>query len=155
MIQFWSSWNFSWWLASEMGLCPVNGPLKTSVLFTSVIGGYMTHIYPRKIVFLYKSKKIQIPYKYCILLDLVGHQLPLYRLLTNSSDDKQKLCGAYAIIPISVYSIVNYLRQVNIDRIYGIKMYKIYATSFFVGTTYGLFSHYKSIQRVALKLNHF
>ena len=50
MIEYWSWWNLSWWLSSEFGLLQKSNSLKTSVIATSIIGGYMTYIYPRKII---------------------------------------------------------------------------------------------------------
>ncbi len=145
MLQYWSSWNFSWWLASEIGLCSMNGPLKTSILYTSIIGAYITYIYPRKIVI----NRYKIPYSFCILLDLIGHQLPLVRVLQNN-EKNNKLCGVYVIIPVTMYSFLNYYRNINVNKIYGINMIKIYLTSIFIGSSYGYLHHYKKINDVGL-----
>lgn len=137
MLEYWSIWNFNWWLASEFGLCCMNGPLKTSILYTSIIGGYITYIYPRKMII----NKCRIPYEYCILLDIFGHQLPLMRMLTNKNNEVNKLCGLYVVIPVSIYSLINYYRNINVHKIYGINMYKIYATSILITTGCGLRHH--------------
>lgn len=136
MLEYWSMWNLNWWLASEFGLCSMNGPLKTSILYTSIVGGYITYIYPRKMTI----NKYRIPYEYCILLDILGHQVPLMRMLTNKKN-MNNLCGAYVLIPVSIYSFINYYRNINVHRIYGINMYKIYGTCFLIISGYGFRHH--------------
>ena len=51
MIEYWSWWNLSWWASSELGLAQKSNALKMSIIVTSLLGGYMTYIYPRKIIF--------------------------------------------------------------------------------------------------------
>lgn len=142
MLQFWSIWNFTWWTSSELGYCPMNGPLKASILFTSAIGGYLTHVYPKKIKINTGSFKYTIPYKYCIIIDILTHQLPLYRMLTNKKKSSTDKCATYVIIPVTLYTFVNYFRGINMHKIYGVNMYKIYASSIGITGMYGALHHY-------------
>ena len=39
MLEFWSVWNFNWWLASQLKLVPLDYSLATSIVGTSFITG--------------------------------------------------------------------------------------------------------------------
>ena len=92
--------------------------------------------------------RYKIPYCFCVLLDLLGHQLPLIRVLQHN-EKTNKLCGGYVIIPVAMYSFINYYRNINVNKIYGINMIKIYLTSIFIGSSYGYLQH-KKINDVGL-----
>ena len=93
MFQYWSFWNFNWYLCAEAGLFDFNGPLRTSILNTSLIGGFMTFIHPRKLTIKYKDKKYRVPYKFMVIGDLILHQLPLVRMIINSpKQNAPKFC---------------------------------------------------------------
>ena len=79
-LQYYSTWNFGCWVAAEAGVLKLNGPLRTSIIATSILGGYMTYIYPRKITYYEKGEKKVVPRRLAILLDIIGHQLPMYRI---------------------------------------------------------------------------
>ena len=76
MIQLWSAWNFSWFLLGKNNILPFNHPLKSSIIVTSLIGGYMIYIYPRKIIIRIGNYKIKHSYQFLVIGDLLIHQLP-------------------------------------------------------------------------------
>ena len=55
--------------------------LKTSIIITSVIGGYMTYVYPIKIVFRIRDKKYSPNYTILVIGDIIVHQIPLLTIL--------------------------------------------------------------------------
>ena len=143
MIQYWSWWNLSWWLSSEFGLLQKSNSLKTSVIATSIIGGYMTYIYPRKIVFRIGNKKYSPNHKVMIIGDFFVHHVPLLSLMFL---DKKRLtdntCGKGVLIPFGAWALINYYRGVKVDKLYGIRMYKLMGTSTFILCGYGICYHY-------------
>ena len=54
--------------------------------------------------------------KYCIIIDILTHQIPLYRMLTNKKSSTDK-CATYVIIPVTLYTFVNYFRGINVHKI--------------------------------------
>ena len=50
MFQFWSFWNFNHFLSAYVfDIIPYTSMLDLSVTITSLIGGFMTYIYPKKL----------------------------------------------------------------------------------------------------------
>ena len=143
MFQYWSFWNFNWYLCTETGLLNFNGPLRTSIINTSIIGGFMTYIYPRKLTITYKNKKYRVPYYLMIFGDLILHQLPLLRMTMNLP--KQKICGLYSTIPVLGWFYLNYRNKTNLDKIYGIKMSYLTLSSFVITLLLGFCSHNKNL----------
>lgn len=143
MIEYWSWWNLSWWLSSEFGLLQKSNSLKTSVIATSIIGGYMTYIYPRKIVFRIGNKKYSPNHKVMIIGDFFVHHVPLLSLMFL---DKKRLtdntCGKGVLIPFGAWALINYYRNVKVDKLYGIRMYKLMGTSTLILCGYGICYHY-------------
>jgi hypothetical protein len=146
MIQYWTFWNFNWYLGSELGICSLNGALRTSIINTSIIGGFMTYIYPRKIVVKNKeNQRYDLPYYKVVLLDLIFHQLPLVRLLHLNYIPG--ICGFYALAPVSLWFLNNSLNDINVDKIYGIKMNKLCITSLILTSIYSIVQHKKLISK--------
>ena len=139
MFQYWSFWNFNWYLGAEVGFLKFTGPLKTSIINTSIIGGFMTFIYPRKLTIKYKGKKYKIPYYYMIIGDLFLHQLPLIRMMIKNPKDK--ICGLYSTIPVFGWFLYNYHNKIDQDKIYGIKMSYLSLSSLVLTSLYGLVNH--------------
>ncbi len=144
MIQFWSYWNFTWFLLAKNNYLENNNLLKCSIISTSIIGAYLVHIYPRKVVIKLNKDYIFKPsYPVMVLGDLLIHQYPMYYLLNNSNficnNDK---CGALVILPIGTWILLNYKLNTKFDRLYGISFYKI-ALSF--GTIVGALGLYKHL----------
>ena len=149
MFQYWSFWNFNWYLCAEAGIFNFNGPLRTSIINTSIIGAFLTHIYPRKLTIQYKNKKYRVPYHLMIFGDLIFHQLPFIRMIMNSP--KQKMCGLYSTIPVLGWFYFNYRNKINPDKIYGIKMSYLTLSSVIITLFYGVFRHNKSLGIYKLK----
>lgn len=93
MIQYWSWWNFTWFISSETGLANRTNALKTSIIITSVIGGYMTYVYPRKIVFRIRGKKYSPNYTILVIGDIIVHQIPLLTILYYNKPLIKNDCG--------------------------------------------------------------
>ena len=87
MLQYWTFWNMSWFLAYKSNLTKNVGPLRLSVLSTSLIGFYLTYVYPRRIKFKFKGKSYELSYRNVIIFDFVFHHVPLIYLLCI--DDKR------------------------------------------------------------------
>jgi hypothetical protein len=144
MFQYWSFWNFNWYMCAEAGIFDFNGPLKNSIINTSIIGGFMTYIHPRKIIIKYKGKKYNIPYHYMVIGDLLFHQLPLIRMIMKNP--KQKLCGLYSTIPVLGWFYYNYIMNINQNKIYGIKMSYLSTSSAIITCLYGIIVHRNNIR---------
>ncbi len=139
MIKYWSFWNYTWWLCYKNNLCQLNGPLKTSIIFTSIIGGYIVHIYPRKLKVYFNKEIYYIPYKYICPLDFIFHHYPLLSLLNETNS--KKICGAYVLVPCSLYSVINYYRNIDLKDVYEIDLFKIYSSAFMISSLYGIKHH--------------
>lgn len=147
MLRYWTFWNFSWFLGSEFKVFNFNGPLITSIINTSIIGGYMTYIYPRRIVIKIKKKNYELPYYQVVLVDLIFHQIPLIRLFTKKNSPKiNKTCGLYSVLPVCTWFYINSYRKIDHDRLYGIKMTKLIASSFIITSAFGLLKHKNDIK---------
>jgi len=120
MLRYWTTWNFIWFLSNEINKRGFNYPLRTSVITTSILGGFFTHIYPRKCklrIFSY-SWKISRPIH--ILGDVILHHLPLYRVLTYTYVPTTSICGFYATAPSLIYIYYNKLRGIDCNKTYGV-----------------------------------
>ena len=125
MIQLWSVWNFSWFVLGSNKIVPFNNPLKTSIFVTSILGGYMIYIYPRKITIKIGNYKIKPSYPFLIFGDLVIHQIPMAYVcyLNYKGDNKDdNTCGAWVLAPFTGWYLTNKFLNINMDKIYGIKM---------------------------------
>ena len=141
MIQYWSWWNLSWWLSSELGLVNKSNSLKTSIIVTSLLGGYMTYIYPRRIVIRMGRYKYAPNYTILVIGDFFVHQVPLLFILYTPRERIENSCGAEVLIPFGMWGIINYYRNVKVDRLYGIKMYKLVTASSIILVGYGICYH--------------
>ena len=109
------------------------------LVYYYMIGGYLSHIYPRNITIALKNKKIYLPYKYVFFLDIIGHQLPLYILYTQRNQ-LIKPCGRYFIFPYMFYTIINYTQGHSIGITYGVSRVYLYLAG---GTIFtGLSTYY-------------
>ena len=143
MIEYWSWWNISWWAGSEIGLLKKTNALKTSIIVTSIIGGYMTYVYPRKIVFRIGNKKYSPTYKIMIIGDFFLHHVPLLCLIyKDKCRVEDKTCAKNVLIPFGIWALINYYRKMKVDKLYGIKMYKLMGTSTLLLCGYGYCYHY-------------
>ncbi len=149
MIQLWSAWNFSWFLLGTNNIVPFNHPLKASIFVTSLIGGYMIYVYPRKIIIKIGNYKIKPSYPFLIFGDLLIHQFPMAYVLyiehkkkiTNSSSE-DNTCGAWVLLPFTGWALTTKLMKVNVDKIYGIKMRYLVGTAVTLFASHTLFHHF-------------
>tara|TARA_B100001758_G_scaffold36350_2_gene27639 strand:- start:1179 stop:1610 length:432 start_codon:yes stop_codon:yes gene_type:complete len=140
MLEFWSIWNFSWWGLSQLKILKLDYALTTSIIGTSIMGGFLIHIYPRKLKINYNNERIEIPYKYSFWIDIIGHQLPLI-ILYNQRNQIGKKCGKNIFIPIAGYSIVNYIRNTPLKDTYGISSKLLYLTGYSIISSVGNLYH--------------
>ena len=141
MLEFWTMWSFSWWSLAQLNVVKIDYPLVTSVVYTSLIGGFLTHVYPRRLTIHFKKKKYEIPYKFAIWLDLIGHQLPLLVLYKQRNLIKNR-CGRYVLIPFSIYTALNYSRGYTLHKIYGISSPTLYLTGYSIVLTLSNYFHF-------------
>lgn len=144
MLRYWTFWNFSWYMGFELKILQLNGPLIISIINTSLIGGFMTYIYPKRIVFRFRDKKYELPYYQVVLLDIVFHQIPLVRIITLKNkiiSNTNKKCGLYTIIPLYFWYNLNKFRNINQDKIYNIKMKNLLLGSAIITSTFGFLVH--------------
>lgn len=144
MFRYWTFWNFSWYLGSELNLFNYSGPLMTSIINTSLIGAYMTYVYPKRVVIKIKNKKYELPYYQVILLDFVFHQIPLIRFFQTKSN--KNICGMYVILPVCGWFCINSYRDLDHNRIYNIDIIKLFSVSCLITASYGLFKHIPKIK---------
>ena len=142
MIQYWSWWNLSWWLSSELGLVNKSNSLKSSIIVTSLVGGYMTYIYPRRIIIRMGRYKYAPNYTVLVIGDFFVHQVPLLFILCTPRERIENNCGAEVLIPFGMWGIINYYKQTKVDKLYGIKMYKLVTTSSLLLGGYGIYYHF-------------
>ena len=149
-LRYYSTWNFGWWLAAQTGLTCMSGPLRTSIITTSLVGGYMTYIFPRKITYREKGETKVVPRDIAIALDIVGHQIPMitvcYGLYKNPRTTGR--CGFYVVLPASLYALAYYLRGITLKDIYGISSHKMYFSCFGTLLCLGSAYHGKDIARL-------
>lgn len=140
MIQFWSYWNFSWFLLAKYNYLEFNNLLKCSIIFTSFIGGYIVYIYPKRIKIKILNYKFEPSYPTMILGDFLIHQYPLYYIITNKVND-DKNCGGLIVLPLGGWVLTNYLLKSNFDRLYGIKFKYITLSCLGIVSTLGIYNH--------------
>ena len=71
---YWTTYNFAGFLLYKFKYIPMNSVLKTSFICTSLIGGYMVYIYPRKMIARFHEYKYTIPYPILIIGDFITHK---------------------------------------------------------------------------------
>ena len=134
MLQYYySSYNFLGWILSEFNLIPVKGPLTSSIITTSIVGAYFTHVYPRS--FKIKNLKGEIrklTYYETALADLIFHHLPLFRLLfyLRKRENNNNLCGFPVYGAGGLYLSFLYLSKKSLKKMYGLSdIYPLLMTS--------------------------
>ena len=139
MFQYWTSWNFMWYLGAQNGYFPVNNALKLSILTTSFLGGFMAYIYPRKMIIRGEESNYKVPYPMLLAGDLFFHQLPLFHIYYTANTEDT--CATKILIPISYWTIYNIIKETDMNRLYGIPISYLYATSVVVLGTGGIMYH--------------
>jgi hypothetical protein len=129
MIEYWSNWNFVWFMLYRLNYIKFTPSLKLSIICTSILGAYISHFTEKFYIYVninmpYLNRlRIEIPYHYRFIGDMVLHQYPLYYILTTNGEIT-KDCGAYIAIPTTIWMSLNLLRRVPLDDIYNVNMTK-------------------------------
>ena len=55
---------------------------------------------------------------------------------------EDKTCATKVLVPMGAWMFINYYRNVNVDKLYGIKMHKLLGTSTILLCGYGFCYHY-------------
>ena len=122
---YWTTYNFTAYLLYKMNYIPMNEVLRTSFICSSLIGGYMAYIHPRKIIIEYKDKKYNMHYPIIVIIDLITHQLPLIDTLYIKN--QYNICGGFLYpLMLTWYGFNNYYIK-NTKKIYGISLEKLLA----------------------------
>ena len=141
MIEYWTFWNYSWFLLYRFKLIPYTYALKTSIFITSMVGGYIAHIHPEELYlnFFIHGPRLQLwrvrilPW-YRFFGDLLLHQYPLYYILTNDLSIHNS-CGLRVMLPLIPWYIMNKRSKLPCEYIYSTKMNNILGmTSLVIGS---------------------
>ena len=141
-MQYWSSYNFLGYLLMKTKVFPICSPLKTSIIITSIIGGYMTYIYPRKFIIKYKNIIYDLEYKYIVLFDFIIHQIPLLDMINRTNEIE--LCGRHIMFPMLLWNMLTNIYIKNTSKIYGIELKKIVLSSIGIYSLLGINQHFIS-----------
>jgi len=117
----------------------MNAILRTSFICTSIIGGYMVYVYPRKLIIHYNDEKYSVPYPIMVIGDLITHQLPL--IDTFNIANQIRLCGGYLFPLMFSWYSVNKYRIEDTKRIYGISLEKLLLATSSIFISLGIFNH--------------
>jgi len=117
MLEYYSVWNFSWFLLRAITpeknvIRKMDRGLFISVLSTAVVGGFMSYIYPRSLHVRYKNFNRRMNFGVqLVACDFLVHQVPLLFALK----EKIYLSGSsvYSLVVISVYRGYVYLFHKN------------------------------------------
>jgi len=142
MFQYWTIWNFTWFIGSKSGIFNDSNALKTSILITSLLGGFMTYIYPRKMILRIKDYKFELPKNLLISGDLILHQVPMIITFYNYPKIIKNGCGKNILIPMSGWILYNYFNNLNFNKIYGIQFYKLIIGTLSIIGSYGYCHHF-------------
>ena len=108
MIKYWTTWNFVWFIGSKNGYFQINNALRISILTTSLLGGYMAYIYPRKMILYIRDYRYNLPYPLLLTGDLIFHQLPLFYIL--HSENTENTCAATKIIGLEGSNFISAIK---------------------------------------------
>ena len=142
MLRYWTFWNFSWFAAYKFGIVSNVGPLRASAFSTSLIGLYLTYVYPKRIVIKFNNKKYELCYQYVVLFDTIFHQLPLLDLLLfDKNKNSTDVCGLYVAVPTLSWLAINKFRKVDQNRIYGVNIKYLVLGALTTTFAYSLIKH--------------
>ena len=141
MIQYWTTWNYIWWLSYKNNCCELTPSLRCSIIWTSIVGGYMVYIYPRKFILRIHKTKYILPY--CILItgDLLFHQYPLLDMISNCEKYSNNTCGSHVLVPFVTWCSLLSTTGIRKHKIYGINLHYIIGACAGIGALYGLKYH--------------
>lgn len=146
MIEYWSNWNYIWFLFFKYKFIKMSPSLKISIIFTSLMGAFISHVpenfyiyttmytpYPMKL-------RLKVPYIYRIIGDLLLHQYPLYYMLTQPHEITNS-CGGKLFIYGSLWLLINKVRDIDLDSIYSYKIQRIMIPCFMLWSSFGIKHH--------------
>ena len=154
---YWTTYNFTGYMLYNSNLIPMNNILKTSIICTSIIGGYMTYIYPRKLIIRYKNETYEIPYPLLFSGDFIFHQLPMIHSLYIPNE--VSVCGGYLIPLMLSWYTMNKLYITNTKKIYGISLEKLVLSTGGIIGMFALLNHKQNLSSImrplflSLKIN--
>lgn len=137
---YWTTYNFAGFLLYKFNYIPMNSVLKTSFICTSLIGGYMVYIYPRKMIARFHEYKYTIPYPILIFGDFITHQYPLIN--TYHIPNEYPICGAFLIPNMLLWYVINKIKIKNTNKIYGISLEKLTIGTLGIIGSVGYYHHY-------------
>lgn len=147
MLQYWSTWNYLWFAGSKLKLFKITNALKTSLMVTSILGGSLVYIYPRKMFVEYKKDvRIKLNKVQMMISDFLFHQMPF--LLTINAVNEENICGAEAVIPFMGWLNYNYYMNTNMDSLYGVKFNKFLVLGLGLFTCIGIGQHSEVIKNL-------
>ena len=141
MIQYWTFWNYLWWISYKNKCSDLSPSLRCSIISTSIVGGFMVYIYPRKMIARFANKKLKIPYIILVLGDIVFHQYPLYDIIQNNHLYSNKICGSRVLIPFGLWYTGIHYSKIRKEKIYGIKLNYLVGACAAISALYGLNYH--------------
>lgn len=126
LLNYWSFWNFNHFLSSYVyNFTPYTSMLDLSVCTTSILGGFMTYVYPKKLIYKnYVIKKWKL-----WTLDILFHQLPLLYMLYLQKPKTRNVSAVGLIIPASMYLLFLNVLKVDKDKLYGIRFINLIKSS--------------------------
>jgi len=137
---YWTTYNFTGYMLYKANIIPMNEVLKTSFICTSLIGGYMVYIYPRKLIVRYgDNKKYSVPYSVMIIGDFITHQLPLIDCF--NIPNQLAICGGYLFPLMFSWYSMNKVMIKDTKRIYGIELEKLLLSTLGIFSVLGIIHH--------------
>ena len=142
MLHYWTTWNFLWFVGVKTGYLSFSNAFKSSIITTSIVGGFMTYIYPRKFIFRLRHAIQEIEYETMVWNDIIFHQYPFVSIfLLNQYKVENERCGGEIIFPFICWGLYNKLFNYKFNDLYGVKMYKLIISSFSILSAYGYWHH--------------
>ena len=142
MLQYWTTWNFIWYTGFKLQLYKLNTPLKTSIIATSIVGGFLVYIYPRRMKVKIGNNEFYRPPFYILMAgDLFLHQYPYIDILTKNYD-YNKMCILYTYLPLFVwYNVSNKIVDGKMDKLYGVPIKNVLFLCTSVASIFGVYHH--------------
>jgi len=150
-MQLWSTYNLIGYGLMKTKLVPVCAPLKTSIFITSLIGGYMTYIYPKRFVFRMGEIKYELSHYSLMLLDFIIHQIPLIDIIFLNNQNTSQICGRYIFYPMIFWRMINQYFVKNPKKIYGISLNKLTFSSFGIFLGVSLLKHHSFLPKYCIR----
>jgi hypothetical protein len=152
-MQLWSTYNLIGYGLMKTKLVPICSPLKTSIIITSLVGGYMTYVYPRRFVFRMGEVKYELSQYSLMLLDFIIHQIPFIDMFFLNNPNTIQICGRYIFYPMIFWRMMNQRLVKNPEKIYGISLNKLTFSSISIFLGLSLLKHHSFFPKYCLRTN--